>query len=333
MKMTDYRNNILVIGACGQIGTELLIALREQYGRDNVLAADLYESTDVMQQDGPYFKLDVRNKQRLSWMVSRLSIGTIYHLAAVLSAKGESNPLAAWEINMTGLLNVLEVARAQKVRQVFWPSSIAVYGPASLPAACTQHSQLDPATVYGISKQAGEYWCRYYFENYGLDVRSIRYPGLISATAPPGGGTTDYAVDIFHQVLQSGHYSCFLKENTGLPMLYMPDAIRGTLELMSAKREELTVRTAYNLAGMSFTPRELVTEIQKHLPDLVVTYVPDHRQKIADSWPSSILDLEARKDWGWKPEYNLASMTSDMLRQLKKVNNSIALDSAVLNNS
>lgn len=308
---------ILVTGACGQIGTELVAALRGRYGRENVLAADLCDATDTMQADGPYFKLDVLNKQRLSWLVGRAGIKQIYHLAAVLSANGEASPLAAWNVNMQGLLNVLEVSRAQKIKQVFWPSSIAVFGPGSLPAACTQHSQLDPSTVYGISKQAGEYWCRYYFENYGLDVRSIRYPGLISYSAPPGGGTTDYAVAIFHKALEDAKYICFLREDTSLPMLYMPDAVRATLDLMSARREELTVRTAYNLAGMSFTPRELAAEIKKHI-ELAVTYAPDHRQKIADSWPSSILDLEARKDWGWKPEYNLGEMVTDMLLHLRK---------------
>ena len=309
---------ILVTGACGQIGTELVPALRAKYGRGNVIASDRHLVTEELIRDGLYVKTDVMNPVMLERVISHGGITQIYHLAAVLSANGENNPRAAWDLNMQSLLNVLEAARKRKNCRVFWPSSIAVFGPGSLPAACTQHSQLDPTTVYGISKQAGEYWCRYYFENYGLDVRSIRYPGLISYTAPPGGGTTDYAVDIFHQALEDGHYTCFLNENTGLPMLYMPDAIRATLELMAAQREELTVRTAYNLGGMSFNPRELAGEIRKHIPGFTMNYMPDHRQKIADSWPSSILDLEARKDWGWSPQYNIATMVEDMLAHLRK---------------
>lgn len=312
------REKILVIGACGQIGTELVPALRAKYGRDNVIASDRHLVTEELVRDGLYLKADVMNPVMLERVINHSGITQVYHLAAVLSANGEQSPRTAWDLNMQSLLNVLEAARKRKNCRVFWPSSIAVFGPGSLPAACTQRSQLDPNTVYGISKQAGEYWCRYYFENYGLDVRSIRYPGLISHTALPGGGTTDYAVDIFHQALESGHYTCFLKENTGLPMLYMPDAIRATLQLMDAQREELTVRTAYNLGGMSFNPRELAGEIRKHLPGFTMSYVPDHRQKIADSWPSSILDLEARKDWGWSPGYNLEDMTRDMLVQLRK---------------
>jgi len=308
---------ILVTGACGQIGTELVPALRAKYGRENVIASDRHLVTEELVRDGLYVKADVMNPVMLERVISHGGITQVYHLAAVLSASGEKAPKQAWDLNMQSLLNVLEAAAKRKNCRVFWPSSIAVFGPGSLPAACTQNSQLDPVTIYGISKLAGELWCRYYFENYGLDVRSIRYPGLISSTAPPGGGTTDYAVDIFHQALETGHYTCFLKENTGLPMLYMPDAIRGTLELMATPREELTVRTAYNMAGMSFTPRELAAAIKKQLPELIVNYIPDHRQKIADSWPSSILDLEARHDWGWSPQYDLQRMVVDMLHELQ----------------
>jgi nucleoside-diphosphate-sugar epimerase len=308
---------ILVTGACGQIGTELVPVLRERYGRENVIASDRHLVTAELVKDGLYVKADVMNPVMLERVINHSGITQIYHLAAVLSANGEKEPLQSWELNMQSLLNVLEAARKRKGCRVFWPSSIAVYGPASLPAACTQHSQLDPITVYGISKLAGEHWCRYYFEHYGLDVRSIRYPGLISHGAA-GGGTTDYAVDIFHQAIQKGTYSCFLKEHTSLPMLYMPDAVRGTLELMDAPREELTVRTAYNMAGMSFTPRELTNAISQFLPHLEVKYVPDHRQQIADSWPSSILDLEARRDWHWKPAYDLPVMVKDMLDRLTK---------------
>jgi nucleoside-diphosphate-sugar epimerase len=308
---------ILVTGACGQIGTELVPALRAKYGRENVIASDRHLVTQELIRDGLYVKADVMNPVMLERVINHSGVTQVYHLAAMLSANGEKEPKKAWELNMQSLLNVLEAARKRKNCRVFWPSSIAVFGPGSLPAACTQNSQLDPTTVYGISKQAGELWCRYYFENYGLDVRSIRYPGLIGYSSPPGGGTTDYAVDIFHRALEDGHYSCFLKENTGLPMLYMPDAIRGTLELMDAQREELTVRTAYNLGGMSFNPRELAREIRQHIPGFTMSYAPDHRQKIADSWPSSILDLEARKDWGWKPQYGLQAMVKDMLEELQ----------------
>jgi len=275
---------ILITGACGQIGTELVAALRAKHGWKNVIASDIYPATDEMQACGTYIKLDVLNKKKLAYTVTQLGIGEIYHLAAVLSAKGEQNPTGAWDLNMQGLLNVLEVAKEKKVKKIFWPSSIAVFGPDSMPAVCFQNAKADPLTVYGISKMAGEYWCRYYQRNYGLDVRSLRYPGLISYSAPGGGGTTDYAVDIFHAAMESGSYTCFLKENTGLPMLYMADAIRATLELMEAPKANLSVETSYNIAGMSFTPGELAQAIRVHVPGLEVAYSPDKRQrrKLAD---------------------------------------------------
>lgn len=311
------RDKILVTGACGQLGTELVIALRERYGWERVIATDVHDANDQLMQNGAYMKLDVLNVRRLSYLFERMGISQIYHLAAVLSASGEQNPEAAWQINMQGLLNVLEAARAQRVDKIFWPSSIAVFGPESLRAACVQQSGLDPTTIYGISKTAGEYWIRWYQKTHGMDIRSIRYPGLISYSAKPGGGTTDYAVDIFHQALAEGHYTCFLKDTTTLPMLYMPDAVRGTIELMEAPRENLQVHKSYNLAGLHFSPRELATEIRQHLPDFTIGYAPDFRQEIADSWPTSIVDLEARRDWGWQPQYDLATMVSDMLAHLK----------------
>lgn len=310
------RDRILVTGACGQLGTELVAALRERYGWERVIATDVHEANDARMQNGAYMKLDVLNARRLGYVFERMGVSQVYHLAAVLSASGEQNPEAAWQINMQGLLNVLEAARVQGVEKIFWPSSIAVFGPDSPRSACVQQSALDPTTIYGISKTAGEYWIRWYQKTHGLDIRSIRYPGLISYSAKPGGGTTDYAVDIFHEALADGHYTCFLKETTILPMLYMPDAVRGTIELMEAPRERLHVHKSYNLAGMHFSPRELVAELKKHLPDLKVSYQPDFRQQIADSWPSGILDLEARKDWGWAPEYDLDRMVADMLHHL-----------------
>ncbi|MES2107942.1 MAG: NAD-dependent epimerase/dehydratase family protein [Bacteroidota bacterium] len=307
---------ILVTGACGQIGTELCAALRKKYGSSAVIATDRMAASGQMQREGPYCQLDVLKKYDLEKRVMASGVTQIYHLAAMLSATGEQQPQQAWEVNMQGLLHVLEVAREQQVCQVFWPSSIAVFGEHALPACCPQHSVTEPATIYGISKHAGELWCKYYFDNYGLDVRSIRYPGLISHTAQPGGGTTDYAVDIFHQALKTRTYTCFLKESTTLPMLYMPDAIRATLELMAAPAESLSVRTGYNLWGMSFSPKELAEQICRYLPVFQINYQPDARQRIADSWPTGIDDRLARRDWGWKEQYDLPAMVADMLYNL-----------------
>ena len=310
---------ILVTGACGQIGTELVTALRGKYGLNNVVATDIHDRSQ-MRIDGPCYTLDVLNSEALDWMVETLGITQIYHLAAVLSASGEKQPLQSWDLNMKGLLNILEAARKYKLDKVFWPSSIAVFGPGSPKASCPQNALTDPTTIYGISKVAGEYWCKYYHEKYGLDVRSIRYPGLISYSAAAGGGTTDYAVEIFHHALTEGSYTCFLHESTTLPMLYMPDAVRATIELMEAPRLALSVKSSYNLTGMKFMPSELTAEIKKHVPGFSVRYVPDHRQAIADSWPWSIDDQQARFDWNWQPEYNLATMAADMLANLKQIN-------------
>jgi nucleoside-diphosphate-sugar epimerase len=310
------KDKVLVIGASGQIGVELTLALRKIYGSSNVVASDLREENELLKGTGPYVSLDVMNREMLHVQVIRQNITQIYLLAAMLSATGEKNPGLAWHLNMQGLLNVLDIAKEEKLGKVYWPSSIAVFGPTSPKQNCPQKTIIEPATVYGISKYAGEFWCNYYYMKYGVDVRSIRYPGLISYKSEPGGGTTDYAVEIYRDALEKTAYSCFLKEDTYLPMMYMPDAIRATLELMEAKTDEISVRTSYNISALSFSPKEISEEIKKHIPDFKITYQPDYRQAIADSWPQSIDDSVARNDWGWKHEYNLASMTEDMLRNL-----------------
>ena len=304
---------ILVTGALGQIGTALVTALRQHRGPDKVLATDVRHPET--ESAGPFTLLDVLDREQMAEVVEQHHVREIYHLAAILSARGEQNPAWAWDINMRGLLNVLEIAKDYHLR-VFFPSSIAAFGP-QVPAEQTpQWVPLHPTTVYGISKAAGENWCQYYHLKYGVDVRSLRYPGIISYESLPGGGTTDYAIDIFHHAVRNEDYTCFLADDQALPMLYMPDTIRATLELMSAPADKITVRTSYNLGGMSFTPAELATEIQRHKPGFKVNYVPDFRQEIAASWPCSIDDSIARKDWGWQPEYDLARMTSDMLLNL-----------------
>ena len=308
---------ILVIGASGQIGVELTLALRGVYGNNQVVAADLREMNPLLEGTGPYVSLDVMNKEMLHVQVIRQNITQIYLLAAILSATGEKNPALAWSLNMQGLLNVLEIAREEKIQKVYWPSSIAVFGPTSPKQQCPQHTIIEPTTVYGISKYAGEFWCSYYHQRFGIDVRSLRYPGLISYKSAPGGGTTDYAVDIYHQALNKGQYTCFLRSDTQLPMMYMPDAIRATMELMEAPADRIKVRTSYNLSAMSFSPEEIADSIRAHLPAFKMDCKPDFRQAIADSWPQSIDDSPARADWGWKEEFNLASMTADMLMQLK----------------
>jgi nucleoside-diphosphate-sugar epimerase len=310
------RERILVIGACGQIGVELTLALRKIYGGANVVASDLREENDLLKGTGPYVSMDVMNKEMLHVQVIRQNITQIYLLAAILSATGEKNPPLAWNLNMTGLLNVLDIAREEKIRKVYWPSSIAVFGPTSPKKNCPQQTIIEPTTVYGISKFAGEFWCNYFHHRYGLDVRSLRYPGLISYKSAPGGGTTDYAVEIFHEAVEEKKYECFLSENTYLPMMYMPDAIRATIELMEAPAENISVRTSYNISGMSFSPIEIAAVIRKHIPDFEISYKPDYRQAIADSWPQSIDDSTANRDWGWKPEFDLEKMTADMFENL-----------------
>ncbi len=310
------KEKILVIGASGQIGVELTLALRKIYGNANVIASDLREQNPLLEGTGPYVSMDVMNKEMLHVQVIRQGITQIYLLAAILSATGEKNPGLAWSLNMQGLLNVLDIAREEKLHKVYWPSSIAVFGPTSPKQNCPQQTIIEPTTVYGISKYAGEFWCNYFFQRFGVDVRSLRYPGLISYKSAPGGGTTDYAVEIFHEALEEKKYTCFLKEDTFLPMMYMPDAIRATIELMEAPMDKISIRTSYNISGMSFSPKEIAVEIKKHIPDFKISYEPDYRQAIADSWPQSIDDNVARKDWGWKEEFGLPAMTKDMLDNL-----------------
>ena len=313
------KEKILVIGASGQIGVELTMALRNIYGNANVIASDLREQNPLLEGTGPYVSLDVMNKEMLHVQVIRQGITQIYLLAAILSATGEKNPSLAWNLNMTGLLNVLDIAREEKLYKVYWPSSIAVFGPTSPKQNCPQQTIIEPTTVYGISKYAGEFWCHYFHQRFGVDVRSLRYPGLISYKSPPGGGTTDYAVEIFHEALEEKRYECFLNEGTYLPMMYMPDAIRATIELMEAPAEKISIRTSYNISGMSFSPKEIGAEIKNHIPDFSISYKPDYRQAIADSWPQSIDDSVARRDWNWKEEYDLSAMTKDMLENLPKM--------------
>jgi nucleoside-diphosphate-sugar epimerase len=312
------KEKILVIGASGQIGVELTLALRKIYGNASVIASDLREENELLKGTGPYVALDVMNKEMLHVQVIRQGVTQIYLLAAILSATGEKNPGLAWNLNMQSLINVLDIAREEKLTKVYWPSSIAVFGPTSPKKDCPQQTIIEPITVYGISKYAGEFWCNYYFHKYGVDIRSLRYPGLISYKSAPGGGTTDYAIEIFQEALEEKSFTCFLEPDTYLPMMYMPDAIRATIELMEAPIEKISIRTSYNISAMSFSPAEIAGEIKKSIPDFKINYAPDYRQAIAQSWPQSIDDSVARKDWGWKPEYDLSRMTGDMLENLTK---------------
>ncbi len=316
--MSNRDEKILVVGACGQIGVELTLNLRKMYGEGTVIASDLREEHPLLKGTGPYVSLDIMNKETFHVLVLRYNITQVYLLAAILSATGEKNPVLAWHVNMQSLLNVLEVAKEEGLHKIYWPSSIAVFGPESPKDDTPQHTIIEPTTVYGISKFAGERWCEYYFRRYNIDVRSLRYPGLISYKSQPGGGTTDYAIEMFHDAISEGSYTSFLKEDTYLPMMYMPDAIRATIELMEADATKLSIRSSYNIGAMSFSPKEISEEIKKHMPGFSIDYEPDSRQKIADSWPKSIDDSRAQNDWGWKPEYDISRMTEDMLENLKK---------------
>lgn len=306
----------LVIGAGGQIGTELVVALRNKKGNNNVIAADVKPSPSEGIQDGPYVQMDVLDRAFVREYIINNEVKEVYLLAALLSATAEKNPDFAWRLNMEGLFTILDLAKEGHVEKIFWPSSIAVFGPTTPQENTPQYTVMEPTTVYGISKQAGERWCEYYHQKFGVDVRSIRYPGLISYASLPGGGTTDYAVDIFYQAKKYNKFTSFLSENTRLPMMFMEDAIRGTLELMDAPAENLTVRSSYNFSGCAFTPAELTQEIQHHLPTFETTYQPDFRQAIADSWPGSIDDSVARKDWGWKERYGVKQLVQTMLENV-----------------
>lgn len=307
---------ILVIGACGQIGTELVIELRKHHGNENVTASDLKEIQTEKLSNGPYVKLDILDKEQIRNYVIKNNITDLYLLAALLSATAERNPHLAWKLNMEGLLTILELGKEGHLKKIFWPSSIAVFGPTTPKNNTPQRTIMEPSTVYGISKQAGEHWCEYYFNNFQVDVRSIRYPGLISYTGHPGGGTTDYAVEIFYHAKKTKNYTCFLSENTELPMMFMKDAVRATIELMEAPMEKIKIRSSYNLAGMSLTPKILAEEIKNHIPEFNISYSPDFRQKIADSWPRSIDDSSAKNDWNWVCEFKLERMTQEMLKHI-----------------
>jgi threonine 3-dehydrogenase len=309
------KEKILIIGAGGQIGSVLMYELAKTYGRENVIASDLRIPPNRQEH---FEQLDVLERKRLYEIVDSEQITQIYHLAAILSASGEANPLRTWDINMNGLFNVLEVARERKIDKVFFPSSIAVFGKDTPAVQTPQHTILNPTTIYGMSKVAGEHWAQYYHLKYGMDIRSLRYPGIIGYQSEPGGGTTDYAVDIYHKAIKGENYTCFLQEDTTLPMIYMEDAIRATVELMEASAEKVKLRTGYNLSGMSFSPKGITAEIQRHYPAFEVTYAPDFRQQIAESWPQSIDDSVARGDWGWMPKFDLEGMTGDMILNLKK---------------
>jgi len=315
--MQRSKPRILVTGAVGQIGSELTPALRERYGHNNVVAAGhKTKPSAALRDSGPFEFIDVTRRDAIEAVVEKYDIDTIYHLAAILSAVGEQHPQLAWDVNMNGLYNILEVARERELARLFCPSSIAAFGPETPRDNTPQETVLLPRTMYGVTKVAGELLCNYYFYRFGLDVRGVRYPGIISSETPPGGGTTDYAVEIFYEAIKYKRYNCFLKEDTVLPMMYMPDCIKATIELMEADLSSLTRHADYNLAAFSFSPSELVAEIEKHIPDLACSYEPDFRQQIADSWPRSIDDSAARRDWGWKPQYSLAATVADMLEKL-----------------
>ncbi len=310
---------ILILGACGQIGTELTMELRAKHGAETVIASDIREGTDSLMETGPFEILDATNYEAIEDVVMHYEIDEVYLMAAMLSATAEKFPMRAWNLNMNSLFNVLNLAKEKKISKIFWPSSIAVFGPNTPKENTAQNVVMEPSTVYGISKQSGERWCEYYFNKFGVDVRSVRYPGLISWKTMPGGGTTDYAVEIYHKALEEGTYECFLKQDTKLPMMYMDDAIRATISLMESPGESLKVRSSYNLGSMSFSPKEIAESIQSHIPNFKVTYNPDFRQKIADSWPSSIDDSPAKNDWNWKPQFDLNGTTEEMLKNLKKL--------------
>lgn len=316
--MQSFMGKILVTGALGQIGSELALKLAQINGRENVLTTDIKDAEQA-DLDLPYEKLDVNDTDRWKSLIEKYQITEVYHLAAMLSATAEKYPVKGWELNTNSLLNLLEMAKDNNtIEKIFWPSSIAVYGRDAIKINTPQHSPKNPLSMYGVAKVAGEGFCENYFHKFGVDVRSVRFPGLISWKTLPGGGTTDYAVDIYYKAIENQDYTSFLSENTSLPMMYMDDAIRAIVELMQAPKENITVRTSYNIHGMSFTPKEIAQEIKKHIPEFTISYAPDYRQKIADTWPNSIGDSAANQDWNWEPAYDLSSMTVDMLKNLSK---------------
>ncbi len=308
-------SKILVTGACGQLGSELTAELRRIHGNDFVIASDITDPNSRL-GEGPFEHLDVMDESGIIDLVEKYNVGIIFHLAALLSANAEQKMYRAWNLNMKGLLNVLEVAREKSLEKVFWPSSIAVFGPDAKKEKTPQNTACNPTTVYGISKLAGEQWCAYYYQKFGVDVRSLRFPGLIGYKSLPGGGTTDYAVDIYHKAVNGEPFDCFLERDTKLPMMYMQDAVKATIQLMNAPSEKISIRTSYNISAISFSPEEIAGSIKKRIPDFEIRYNPDHRQKIADSWPNNIDDSQARKDWNWEPYFDLESMTDDIIKHL-----------------
>jgi nucleoside-diphosphate-sugar epimerase len=314
------QKSILILGACGQIGTELTLALRELYGNEQVVASDIREGSESLMNSGPFELLDATNYEAIEDVVMYHEIEEVYLMAAMLSATAEKFPERAWNLNMNSLFNVLNLAKERKIGKIFWPSSIAVFGPNTPKDNTPQSTVMEPSTVYGISKQSGERWCSYYYHKFGVDVRSVRYPGLISWKTLPGGGTTDYAIEIYHEALEKGSYSCFLSEDVKLPMMFMDDAIRATIKLMDCNPEKITVRSSYNLAAMSFSPADISANIKKHIPNFKISYNPDFRQSIAESWPRSIDDSKAKEDWGWEPQFDLENTTVEMLKHLPSQN-------------
>ena len=311
------KEKILIIGACGQIGVELTLALRKQYGSDQVIASDIKDEHELLVGTGPFTTLNAMDGKAIHELVKKEGVTQIYLLAAVLSATGEKDPKRAWDINMQSLIQVLDIGVEEKLSKIYWPSSIAVFGLTTPRQHTPQETVVEPGTVYGISKYAGELWCQYYHQKYGLDVRSLRYPGLIGYKSLPGGGTTDYAVDIYHKALNGETFECFLNQDTYLPMMYMPDALKATLDLMHAPARQIRIRSSYNLTAMSLAPADIAAAIQQHIPDFSIAYEPDYRQQIAESWPQSIDDTPARQDWNWQPQYDLQTMTLDMLENLR----------------
>ena len=313
------QDNILVIGASGQIGSELVLELRKEFGLNKVIASDIIPSSEEIMSSGPFEKLDVTDSSKLLEIVKKHKITQIYLLAAILSANAESKIEMAWDLNMSSLFNVLNLAKEKIVKKIFWPSSIAVFGPNTIKDNTPQFAITEPNTVYGISKLEGERWCEYYYNKFQVDVVSLRYPGLIGWKSQPGGGTTDYAVDIFHEAIKNKSYNCFLKKDTFLPMMYMQDAINATLKVMNADANKVQIRSSYNISGISFSPEDISNEIKKHITNFSISYSADFRQKIADSWPNSIDDSIAKKDWGWETQYDLSKMTSEMIHNLKAI--------------
>jgi nucleoside-diphosphate-sugar epimerase len=308
---------ILIIGASGQIGNELTQELRTIYGNSNVIASDIKEGSEEMMTSGPFEIIDATDKEAILLIVKKYGVSQVYLLAAMLSVTAEKFPEKAWNLNMNSLIGVLDLAKEKHIKQVYWPSSIAVFGSTTPKENTPQKTIMEPSTVYGISKLAGEFWCNYYHEKYGVDVRSMRYPGIISWKTKPGGGTTDYAIDIYFKAIKTGSFECYLSKNTRLPMMYMNDAVAATIQLMQAKSEDVKLRTGYNLAAIDFTPEEMALEIKKHIPDFKISYTPDFRQEIADTWPSSIDDSTARKDWHWRHKFDLSAITEEMLKNIK----------------